>query len=93
MFNESSIARKEVVQDNLLNLGLLPKDENIAKSNKKLILIDSQWLKDQVTKYEFIDESNFLEYSNVSNYEKMFNERAEIILEAYGKKRRDILNN
>lgn len=93
LFNESSIARKEVVQDNLLNLGLLPKDENIAKSNKKLILIDSQWLKDQVTKYEFIDESNFLEYSNVSNYEKMFNERAEIILEAYGKKRRDILNN
>ena len=76
LFNESSIARKEVVQDNLLNLGLLPKDENIAKSNKKLILIDSQWLKDQVTKYEFIDESNFLEYSNVNNYEKMFNERA-----------------
>lgn len=93
LFNESSIARKEVVQDNLLNLGLLPKDENIAKSNKKLILIDSQWLKDQVTKYEFIDENDFLEYSNVSNYEKMFNERAEIILEAYGKKRRDILNN
>ena len=93
LFNESSIARKEVVQDNLLNLGLLPKDENIAKSNKKLILIDSQWLKDQVTKYEFIDESNFLEYSNVNNFEKMFNERAEIILEAYGKKRRDILNN
>lgn len=93
LFNESSIARKEVIQDNLLNLGLLPKDENVAKSNKKLILIDSQWLKDQVTKYEFIDESKFLEYSNVSNYEKMFDERAEIILDAYGEKRRDILNN
>lgn len=93
LFNESSIPRKGVIQDNLLNLGLLPKDENVAKSNKKLLLIDSQWLKDQIEKYEFISEEKYSEYSNVNNYQKMFDERAEIILEAYGDKRNDILNN
>ena len=93
LFNESSIPMKEVVQNNLLNLGLLPKDENVAKSNKKLILIDSQWLKDQIVKYEFITEDKFLEYSNVSNYQAMFDDRKNIFLEAYTTKRNDILNN
>lgn len=93
LFNESSIPRKDIVQNNLLNLGLLPKDENVAKSNKKLILIDSQWLKDQIVKYEFISEEKFNEYSNVNNYQKMFDEREIVFLEAYTTKRNDILNN
>lgn len=92
-FNESSIIRKEVIQNNLLNLGLLPKDENIAKSNKKLILIDSQWLKDQILKYEFISEDKFVEYSNVTNYQNMFDDRKSIFLKAYTIKRSDLLNN
>ena len=92
-FNESSIIRKEVIQNNLLNLGLLPKDENIAKSNKKLILIDSQWLKDQILKYEFISEDRFVEYSNVTNYQNMFDDRKSIFLKAYTIKRSDLLNN
>lgn len=93
LFNQSSIPKKEVIQDNLLNLGLLPKDENISKSNKKLILIDSQWLKDQIVKYEFILEDKFLEYSNVNNYQQMFDERKEVFIEAYTTKRDNILNN
>lgn len=93
LFNESSIPRKDVIQNNLLNLGLLPKDENIAKSNKKLILIDSQWLKDQIKKYEFIGEDKFSEYSNVNKYKKMFEEREVIFLEAYTTKRDNIINN
>lgn len=93
LFNESSIIRKEVIQNNLLNLGLLPKDENIAKSNKKLILIDSQWLKDQILKYEFISEDKFVEYSNVTNYQNMFDDRKSIFLKAYTIKRSDLLNN
>lgn len=93
LFNESSIPRKEVIQNNLLNLGLLPKDENVAKSNKKLILIDSQWLKDQIIKYEFIEENKFLDYSNVNNYQLMFDDREKVFLEAYTTKRSDILNN
>lgn len=93
LFNESTISRKEVIQNNILNLGLLPKDENVAKSNKKLILIDSQWLKDQIAKYEFITENKFLEYSNVNNYQNMFDDSKDIFLEAYTTKRSDILNN
>lgn len=93
LFNESSIPRKEVLQNNLLNLGLLPKDENIAKSNKKLILIDSQWLKDQIVKYEFISQEKFNGYSNVNNYQAMFDEREKIFIDAYTDKRNNILNN
>ncbi len=93
LFNESSIPRKEIIQNNLLNLGLLPKDENVAKSNKKLIMIDSQWLKDQIVKYEFIAESKFGDYSNVNNYQTMFDDREKIFLDAYTIKRNDILNN
>lgn len=93
LFNESSIPRKEVLQNNLLNLGLLPKDENIAKSNKKLILIDSQWLKDQIVKYEFISQDKFNDYSNVNNYQAMFDEREKIFIDAYTDKRNNILNN
>ena len=81
------------IQNNLLNLGLLPKDENVAKSNKKLIMIDSQWLKDQIVKYEFIAESKFGDYSNVNNYQTMFDDREKIFLDAYTIKRNDILNN
>lgn len=93
LFNESSIPRKEVLQNNLLNLGLLPKDENIAKSNKKLILIDSQWLKDQIVKYEFISQEKFNDYSNVNNYQAMFDEREKVFIDAYTDKRNNILNN
>lgn len=93
LFNESSFLRKEIIQHNLLNLGLLPKDENIAKSNKKLVLIDSQWLKDQIVKYEFIPEDKFVEYSNVNAYQKMFDERESIFMDAYTIKRNNILNN
>lgn len=93
LFNESSISRKEIIQNNLLNLGLLPKDENVAKSNKKLIMIDSQWLKDQIVKYEFIAESKFGDYSNVNNYQTMFDDREKVFLDAYTIKRNDVLNN
>ncbi|SHO48698.1 DUF262 domain-containing protein [Anaerocolumna xylanovorans] len=93
LFNESTIERKGVIQDNLLNLGLLPKDENVAKSNKRLILITSQWLKDQIVKYELISETKFHEYSDVNNYQKLFDERATIFIEAYTSKRNNILNN
>ncbi len=93
LFSESSIDRKDIIQDNILNLGLLPKDENVAKSNKRLILIESKWLKDQVLKYEFIPENRYQDFSNVNNYKELFNLRKSIILNAYGEDRNDFLNN
>lgn len=93
LFNESSIPRKGVIQHNLLNLGLLPKDINVSKSNKKLIAIDSQWLRDQIVKYELISENKFVEYSNVNNYKQLFRQREICFIEAYTTKRNNILNN
>lgn len=93
LFNESSIPRKEIIQDNLLNLGLLPKDENIAKSNKKLSMIDSTWLEDQIVKYEFIPKDKFKEYSNVNYFQNMFDMRQEIYIKAYSEDRNNFINN
>lgn len=93
LFNESSITNKDIIQHNLLNLGLLPKDENISKGNKKLILIENEWLKSQITKYEFIQEKDFVEYSNVNNYIKMFQFRRDFFDLAFKDKRDNILNN
>lgn len=93
LFKESSIDNKDYIQHNLLNLGLLPKDENISKGNKKLILIDNDWLKSQITKYEFIEEKDFNKFSNVNNYIEMFDFRRDFFNKAFGEKRNNILNN
>lgn len=92
-FNESIIDRKDVIQHNLLNLGLLPKDDNVAKSNKRLNAIFSSWLKDQIVKYEFIPIELFNDFSDIGNYEKMFESREDVFYNAYGSKRTEILNN
>lgn len=93
LFGSSSIDNHDVLQHNILNLGLLPKDENASKNKKKLILIESQWLKDQILKYEFIPENKYHEFSNVNNYKTMYEYRKPFIVDAYTKCRQDILNN
>ena len=93
LFSTSAIEDKRVVQDNLLNLGLLPKRENICKSNAKLSMIDDDWLIDQIEKYEFIKKEDFAKYSNISNYKEMFEERKPIFIESFTTNRDDILNN
>ncbi len=93
VFNESSLERAAVVQNNLLNLGLLTKQDNISKSNKRLKLVEDSWLKEQIEKYEFIKEEQFVDFSNVNNYKMMFEMRAKVFLEAFGSNRDDIINN
>ena len=93
LFSASSISRSDAIQHNLLNLGLLPKNENVTKGNKRLIEITDPWLIEQIEKYEFIPQVKFSEYSNISNYIKMFNEREHIFLEAYKTSRENMLNN
>ncbi|MGR5995325.1 hypothetical protein ACT7C9_23360 [Bacillus cereus] len=54
LFNNSpdlSIDEKDLSCNNLFNLALLPKGNNIAKGNKKLKVLDDPWLIDQITKY------------------------------------------
>lgn len=71
-FETSSIKNHEVIQHNLLNLGLLPKNENASKNKKRLIMIESEWLRDQIEKYEFIPKDCFADFSDVKNYKEMF---------------------
>ncbi|WP_353099670.1 DUF262 domain-containing protein [Myroides odoratus] len=93
IFNRSSLKDKESLQHNLYNLALLPKDDNISKSNKRLIEISNQWLKDQIEKYAFIKEDQFNSFSDLNNLEELKKLRSEIIIDAFDKKRDSILNN
>lgn len=93
LFNGSALEDKEIIQDNLFNLALLPKKENISKSNKKLSVIDDPWLKNQILTYEFIPEDKFTEYSNVLNYKSMFEFRKKFFIEAFKTKRTNLINN
>ena len=92
-FKMSVIPRKEAVQNNLLNLGLLPKNENCSKGKKRLIELTDPWLKDQVKKYEFVDEMDYALYSDIANQKGIFELRETLFYEAFGPRRDYILNN
>ena len=95
LFQGSQIPRKDVVKDNILNLGLLPKRENCSKGNRRLIEITDEWLRDQIRRYEFIeyDFERYEKFSNVTNYAEMFELRKPIIIRAFTEKRTNVLNN
>ena len=62
IFKQSALAKKDLIQNSLYNLGLLPKKENVSKGADRLKNIDDEWLKDQITKYEFIPQNKFDNY-------------------------------
>lgn len=92
IFKSSAIKNKEIV-NNLFNLALLPKDENISKSNKMLSQINSPWLEDQIEKYEFIEKKDFMKYSDLTNIDDLKLMRSSKIYDAFDKKRDQILVN
>lgn len=92
-FNKSVLKDRDALQHNLYNLALLPKDDNISKSNKLLSQIVNQWLKDQIEKYAFIKENQFSTFSDLNNLEELKSLRGEILLDAFDQKRDSILNN
>ena len=93
LFKNSTLPNKEVVVHNIYNLGLLPKDENISKSNKKLTEITNDWLIDQIEKYESIKLQDFRKFSDLNNLKELKELRGNIILNAFDKKRDNVLNN
>ena len=93
MFENSSIPNKESVVNSILNLGLLPKNENISKSKKRLIEVTDEWLKNQIEKYEFVTQEQYSTYSDITNYKNIFEARFEIFKDAFDTKRTYILNN
>ena len=82
-FKNATITINSNAQHSLYNLGLLPKSENISKSNKRLNDIHDSWLKDQIKKYEFIDESDFNEFSDLTNYQRLFDAHYELIKKVF----------
>lgn len=93
IIKNSSLDRRDEIADNLFNLALLPKSENISKGNKKLSLIDDAWLKKQIKEYEFIEEKDYALFSDVSNYKQLYAHRKKFFIEAFNAKRTHLLNN
>jgi hypothetical protein len=93
VFEKSTIQNKDSVRHNIYNLALLPKDENISKSNKRLIEISNQWLKDQIVKYTCISEDDFAKYSDLNNLSDLKKYRGGLITEAFKSKRTSLLEN
>ena len=92
-FELSQFERKSILKDSLFNLGLLPKNENISKSDKTLRQIESEWLRHQIEKYEQIPTDKFDEFSNINHYKELFSLRKGYFDKAYGEMRQNILNN
>ena len=56
-------------------------------------MIESEWLRDQIEKYEFIPKDCFADFSDVKNYKEMFELIKAIIEDAFTTKRNTILYN
>jgi hypothetical protein len=93
LFKSSAYSEDESLPHNLFNLGLLPKRDNISKSDKALIQVSDAWLKHQIVKYQFVEEVDFGKYSNISNLGQLKQLRRPIFEAVYGEVREDILNN
>jgi hypothetical protein len=92
LFDTSSITDK-TIQNSLFNLALLPKRENISKSNKKLVEIMNPWLKDQILKYAFIEEKDYRKYSDLTNLDELKAYRGLLIENKFIEARNKILIN
>lgn len=94
LFIDSAINNRDVIKDNLLNLGILRKRENCSKGKKRLIEMKTNaWMVSEIKEYEFIPEDKFETFSDVSNYKEMFSLRRPYFEKAFTVKRNQILNN
>jgi hypothetical protein len=93
LFKKSALANKDLLQNNLFNLALLPANENISKSDDRLIEITNQWLKDQILKYEFIAEKDYLKYSDLNNLDSLKKERRKYFEKTFDSDRDNLFNN
>lgn len=93
LFKSALIPDAAAVQNNLFNLGLLPKRDNISKGNKRLVEIDDLWLKSQIRLYEFIQDEDYARFSSLNNLDQLKEFRAPIFYEAFTEKRDELLAN
>lgn len=93
LIETSTISNKDMKMHNLFNLALLPKKDNISKSNKKLIEINDPWLIDQIEKYTSITKTDFIKYSDIQNIDELQIYRKEEFLRVFTEVRANIFIN
>lgn len=83
----------EAYKDSLSNLIILTKQENNLKGNKPLNEISDPSLKKSISSVSGIDESDFDKYSDISNFNKLIEQRLEFFKEVINKNRKTFLSN
>ena len=80
-------------KDALFNLELLPKVDNNMKKDKTLNELTDTFLRQAISKYTGIQESDFGKYSDVSQIEELKKERLAYLLDTFVDKRKTELSN
>lgn len=70
-------------EHHIANLAELPNRENSTKGDKSLDEITDPWLKSQVSQYTGIDEDEFDEYCEITDIERLVEERGQRIKEKF----------
>ena len=80
-------------KDCLCNLSLLPKKDNISKSNKSLNEINDAWLIQQIEFYADVKAIDFAKYSNIANIHQLKSLRKPFFEKAFMETRDAKLSN
>lgn len=83
----------QTLKESLINFALLPKKDNIKKGSRALNEITDSWLKQQIIKFEEIEERDFDLFSDITNIAKLQHHRQALFLEAFDSKRNSVLSN
>ncbi|MDB4590701.1 DUF262 domain-containing protein [Flavobacteriaceae bacterium] len=89
----TGIKDAELLKHSLFNLCVLPKKQNIKKSDKFLNEVKGTWLIDYITQVTGIKQSEFKNYSSVLNWEGLRVKRRGMVEEDFLENRKTILNN
>ena len=89
----SGIKDAELLKHSLFNLCVLPKKENIKKSDKFLNEVKGQWLVDYIIQVTGIKQPEFKNYSSVLKWKDLRSKRRRMVEEDFIENRKKILNN
>ncbi len=92
LFKDNSLA-PTIMKDSLINLGLLPKRDNISKGSKRLKEVASPWLRESISIYEGIEDEDFEKYSDITHIEDLKEQRMNLFVKTFGEKRKTMLIN
>lgn len=82
----------EWFMDSIVNLSILPKDNNNTKKDRKLSDLIGSTLGNVVSKFIGIEEADFDKYSDISNLNEFIECRKELLLTTFKEKRSSMLS-